>query len=49
LLLTTTVLPAVSGSVLTAVKASLTTTHFYGQTDVVADPVALAAASALGY
>ncbi len=25
------------------------TTHFYGQIDVVADPVALAAASALGY
>ena len=49
LLTTTTVLPAATGSELTAVKASLATTHFYGQIDVVADPVALAAAASLGY
>ena len=41
LLTTTSVLPAVSGSALAAAKASITTTHYYGQTDVVADPVAL--------
>ena len=49
LLTTTTVLPAATGSALTAAKASITTTHYYGQTDVVADPVALAAAASLGY
>ena len=49
LLTTTTVLPAATGSELTAVKASVGTTHFYGQIDVVADPVALAAAASLGY
>ena len=49
LLTTTSVLPAATGNALTAVKASLTTTHFYGQIDVVADPVALAAAASLGY
>jgi alpha-tubulin suppressor-like RCC1 family protein/putative cell wall-binding protein len=49
LLTTTSVLPAVSGSALTAAKASITTTHYYGQTDVVADPVALTAAASLGY
>ena len=49
LLTTTSVLPAASGSALTAAKASITTTHYYGQTDVVADPVALTAAASLGY
>ena len=49
LLTTTTVLPATTGSVLTAARASITTTHFYGQIDVVADPVALTAAASLGY
>ncbi|HEY5184370.1 MAG TPA: cell wall-binding repeat-containing protein [Actinomycetes bacterium] len=49
LLTATTVLPSTSANTLTAVKASLNTTRFYGETDVVADPVALAAAAALGY
>lgn len=49
LLTTTSVLPAASGSALAAAKASITNTHFYGQSDVVADPVVLTAAASLGY
>ena len=49
LLTSTTVLPAASVNALTAAKASITTTHFYGEIDVVADPVALSTATALGY
>ena len=49
LLTTTAVLPAATGSELTAVKASLNSTHYYGQIDVVADLVALSAAASLGY
>jgi putative cell wall-binding protein len=49
LLTSTTVLPAASVNASTAAKATITSTHFYGEIDVVADPVALSAASALGY